>query len=151
MTTPEQWGPPTWALLHTLAEKVKEEHYHAIYILLYNFILSVAYNLPCPICQQHAKQTLSQIKLASLKTKTDMKNMLYTFHNAVNKRKNLPLYKYEDLSIYKNKNIIICFNNFIKNYHTKGNMNLINDSFQRNLLIKNLKKFIIENIRYFDP
>lgn len=150
MTTPEQWGPATWALLHILTEKVKEEHYHLIYIQLFNFILSIAHNLPCPICQQHAKQALSQIKVSNLKTKDALKNMLYTFHNSVNKRKNFPLYKYEDLDKYKNKSLIVSFNNFVKNYHTKGNMSLINDTFHRNLLIKNLRKWLMENLKYFD-
>ena len=150
MTAPEQWGPPTWSFLHTLAEKIKEEHYPAIYIQLFNFILNICHNLPCPTCSQHAKQTLSQINVNNLKTKSDLKNMLYTFHNSVNKRKNLPLFKYEDLTIYKSKNLIVSFNNFINHYNTKGNMNLINDSFHRTRLIQNLRKWLMENINRFD-
>jgi hypothetical protein len=34
-------------------------------------------------------------------------------------------------------------------YHTKGNMNLIAESFQRNLLIKELKVWLISNHKYF--
>ena len=50
---------------------------------------------------------------------------------------------------YKYNNIGSTFNNFVNVYHTKGNMNLIAESFQRSLLIKDLKIWLINNHKYF--
>ena len=75
--------------------------------------------------------------------------MIYIFHNAVNKRKKKNLFNYADINKYKQYNVGATFNEFIKVYHTKGNMNLIAESFQRNLLIKDLKNWLINNHKYF--
>jgi hypothetical protein len=50
---------------------------------------------------------------------------------------------------YKCNNIGSTFNSFVAVYHTKGNMNLIAESFQRSLLIKDLKNWLINNHKYF--
>jgi acyl-CoA dehydrogenase len=39
---------------------------------------------------------------------------------------------------------------FQKNFNTRGNMNLIAESFHRNLMLSNLKKWMMENIKHFD-
>ena len=148
--SPNQWGPPTWRLFHIMAEKIKEDKYPIIGMQLYSHIVQICYQLPCPECAEHAKLFLSKINANNLKTKHDLKNMLYVFHNAVNNRKKMPFYKYEDLEIYKNKNIIQAFNDFSKNFTSNGNMKLLADNFQRRQMLSTFKKWIMQNVSNFD-
>lgn len=148
--SPNYWGPPTWNFFHTLAAKVKEDKYPLIYQQLYSYIVQICHNLPCPECSSHAKLFLSKVDGKNLKTKADLQNMLYVFHNAVNVRKSNKLFKYEDLGLYNNKNIIITFNEFSKNFNTNGNMNFISDNFHRSQLLAVFKKWVMTNINCFD-
>ena len=63
----------------------------------------------------------------------------------VNVRKKKPLFNYGNINVYQNLNIVNVFNNFVSVYNTKGNMKLLAESFQRMLIIKDLKKWLIEN------
>jgi hypothetical protein len=149
MPPPEIWGPPIWTFFHTLAEKVNEDEFPKIKLILFSYIKRICNFLPCPECSSHAYQFLAKVNVNLIKTKDDFKNMLYVFHNAVNKRKQKPLFNHTDINKYKYNNIGSTFNNFISVYHTKGNMNLIAESFQRNLLVKDLKNWLINNHKYF--
>ena len=148
--SPNNWGPPTWNLFHTLAATVKEDKYPIISSQLYGFISQICHNLPCPECSSHAKLFLSKINSANLKTKSDFKNMLYVFHNAVNKRKVKQMYKYESLDVYNSKNIILMFNDFAKHFNTNGNMKFISDNFHRKQLLLSLKKWLMQNVSHFE-
>ena len=148
--SPQHWGPPIWNLFHTIVEKIKEDKYSLIYIQVFSFISQICNNLPCPDCTMHAKQVLSKINPNHLQNKIDFKNFLYVFHNAVNKRTNKPLFKYEDLEIYKSKNVVYEFNVFTKKYTSNGNMKLLADNFHRKRIIISFKKWIIENIQNID-
>ena len=45
--------------------------------------------------------------------------------------------------------LIKVFNNFVSVYNTKGNMKLLSESFQRSLIIKDLKRWLVQNINSF--
>ncbi len=149
MSPPEVWGPPIWTFFHTLAEKVNEDYFLSIKTTLFFFIKRICNFLPCPDCSHHANRFLAKVDISKIKNKLDFKNMLYVFHNSVNKRKSKQLFSYENINVYKNYNVGVAFNNFVSVYHTKGNMNLIAESFQRNLLVKDLKNWLISNHKYF--
>jgi hypothetical protein len=149
MSPPEVWGPPIWTFFHTLAEHVNEDLFMNIKINLFYFIKRICNFLPCPECSQHANHFLAKVNIYKINNKADFKNMLYVFHNTVNKRKKKHFFDYSKLDRYKKYNIGSVFNHFISVYHTKGNMNLIAESFQRNLLVKELKKWLIDNHKYF--
>ena len=51
--------------------------------------------------------------------------------------------------MYENYNLINVIKYFILHYNTKGNMKLLNESFQRQLIVKNFKQWIIVNINAF--
>ena len=144
------WGPSTWTLFHTLIEKLTDDGFNKIGITLFTYIRRICRNLPCPDCSQHATQFLSRINIDNIKSKKDLKDTIYIFHNVVNKRKNKPMYNINNLEqIYKTKNTIEVYNNFITHYKTTGNMRLLADSFQRQLLVKEFKKWIMHNIHFF--
>jgi hypothetical protein len=148
--SPSQWGPPTWIFIHTLAEKIKDTSFDIIgKSLIYN-IIQICNLLPCPECSQHAKEFWQKVNLATIKTKNDLKNVLFVFHNTVNRRRKQPIYKYENLEYYKSRNVVETYNAFARNFNTYGNMNLITDSFHRTRLLYNLKKWITNNITHFN-
>jgi hypothetical protein len=148
--SPSYWGPSTWIFMHTLVAKIKEPSFSIIGPSLIQMLMQICYNLPCPECAQHARQFWSKVKTANIKTKDDLINLLFVFHNMVNKRKQLPQFKYEKLSYYNTRNIVETYNIFSRNFNTKGNMNLINDSFRRNMMISSLRGWLMTNLNHFD-
>lgn len=147
--SPTEWGPPTWTLFHTLTEKIKEESYPQIGFQLFSYICRICYILPCPDCSQHARDFLAKIKPEHVKTKDGLRNLMYMFHNVVNKRKNKPMYNSQDLAKYKELNIITVYNKFISIYKTTGNMKLLAESFQRKMLVSDFKKWMTSNYHHF--
>ena len=148
--SPSYWGPSTWFFMHTLAAKIKESSYHLIGPNLIMHLIQICNNLPCPECSEHAKQFWSKVKTSNINNKTDLINLLFVFHNMVNKRKQIKAFKYENLKYYENKNLIETYNTFSKNFNTRGNMSLINESFRRNMMLTSLRKWIMLNIIHFD-
>jgi Erv1 / Alr family len=151
MPAPEVWGPATWTLFHVLAENVNEFAYPRIVGQIFDVIKRVCSALPCPECAQDATIFLSKVRLHELRTKNDFKNMIYMFHNYVNAKKRKPLFNYANLEIYKRYNIVSVFNRFISVYHTKGNMRLLAESFQRQIIIRNIREWFSRNICFFIP
>jgi len=136
MSPPEVWGPAVWTLFHTLAEKINENAYPYVINSMFLIIVKICKLLPCPDCSKDASNFLAKIKIKDYKTNTDFKNMLYLFHNSVNAKKRKPLFNYSFINRYSNLNIGYVINNFIAKYNTKGNMNLLTESFQRGFVIK---------------
>jgi hypothetical protein len=75
---------------------------------------------------------------------------LFVFHNMVNKRKQTRAFRYENLKYYETRNVVETYNTFSKNFNTRGNMNLINESFRRNMMLTSLRNWIMTNIAHFD-
>jgi Erv1 / Alr family len=148
--SPNQWGPPTWIFMHTLAEKIKDDNFPHIGKQLIQQIILICRNLPCPDCAQHAKDFWAKVKIHNINTRQDLINLLFVFHNTVNKRKSLRPFKYDDLSYYKTRGVIETFNIFARNFTTRGNMRLINESFHRNMMLANLRTWLMTNISYFE-
>jgi hypothetical protein len=86
-----------------------------------------------------------------MKNKIEFKNTFYLFHNWVNAKKRKPLFNYGYIGVYGKYNLINVVNHFLKNYQTKGNMKLINESFQRQLILKDFKNWFTGSIRAFIP
>jgi hypothetical protein len=75
---------------------------------------------------------------------------MYIFHNVVNKNKKKELFNVAYLNMYKNKNLIKAYNEFVSVYHTRGNTKLMADSFARDITMKQLKSFLLNNRHYFN-
>ena len=149
MAPPSVWGPPTWNMFHTFIENIKEEHFETVGQPLFYHIKQICQYLPCPECSSHATAFLSKVEIRKMKSKNDMRNLFYVFHNVVNKRKNKPLQNVEHLEIYSNRCIIEAFNSFVAVYNTKGNMNQLSESFQRKMILNNFKKWVMIHINCF--
>lgn len=148
--SPSYWGPSTWIFMHTLAAKIKETSFPVIGPNLILILIQICNNLPCPECSQHAKQFWSKVKTANIKSKSDLINLLFVFHNMVNKRKQLRPFKYENLQYYETRNVVETYNTFARNFNTRGNMNLINESFHRNMMLSSLRTWIMANLSHFN-
>ena len=138
MSPPEIWGPAVWTLFHTLIEKINPAAYNDVIPSMFGIIVQICKVLPCPDCSRDASSFLAKIHLRDYKTKLEFKNMLYLFHNWVNAKKRKPLYNYANMEKYANFNLVFVLKNFISKYNTKGNMKMLNESFQRSFVVKNL-------------
>jgi hypothetical protein len=143
------WGPSTWTLFHTMAEKINENDFARLLPQLFGLIKRICSFLPCPDCSQHATRFLGKIKNEDISTKTDFKNMLYCFHNSVNARKKKPLYNHINMEKYKLIPLHVAFKNFVSVYNTRGNMRLLAETFQRKLVVRDLRNWLQLNINSF--
>ena len=144
------WGPPIWTLFHTLAEKVKEEHYMTVAPNLVGFIKRICSLLPCPDCQDHATQYW-RVTRYNLTSKDRLKEFLFNFHNEVNKRKSYPQQNMDVLNVYKTNNLSQVYNNFVLVFMSRTTSRLMADSLHRKRLIDEFKTWLLKNAQMFSP
>jgi len=147
-----RWGEPTWFLLHTIAEKVREESFQSMRVELLQIIYIICTNLPCPDCATHATTYLNGINFNAIQTKEQLKNMLFTFHNVVNARKGYTQFYRGDLDEKYSKavtlNIIL---NFMKYFENKtSNSHMMANNLYRTKAIVSIKSWFNNNMRYFN-
>lgn len=149
---PMKWGEPTWFLFHTLAEKVKDEHFSRIRKELLDVIYTICVNLPCPTCAVHATQHMNGINYSTIQTKQQLKDMLFSFHNTVNARKQYPLFDYSELDAkYSAANTVHIIQNFMVHFQDKhASIHMIANDMHRARIATILKKWFNENIQYFN-
>jgi hypothetical protein len=149
---PMKWGEPTWFLFHTLAEKVKDEYFDEIRKELLDVIYTICVNLPCPTCASHATKYMNGVNYSTIRTKQQLKDMLFSFHNSVNERKNYPLFDYakldEKYSMANTINIIQNFMIFFKDKH--ASIHMIANDLHRNRIANILKQWFNEKMHYFN-
>jgi hypothetical protein len=148
MSPPEIWGPATWTLFHTLAEHMNDE---SIIPQLFNNIKQICMFLPCPECSKDATIMLNQIDINKIKTKQGFIDLLFVFHNMVNKKKykRMPVNYSEIQSKYANQDLLNVFTAFLTAYNTTGNFKLMAEENQRKMIRANFGKWLFENRRFF--
>ena len=146
------WGEPTWLLLHTLAEKVKDSYFYQIRVDLLNTIYSICSNLPCPMCAEHAIDYLKTSNFYKIATKNDLKMFLCIFHNVVNKKKNFPLFDINSLNDkYSAAATIPIIYNFLNHFQKRSkNLKMLANDMYRQRVINGIKQWFSTNIIYFD-
>ena len=100
------WATPVWNFFHTFAEKIDEKFYEKNSITCYKIIKLICYILPCSYCKRHASTYINKINPHTLKKKEDFRQMLFIFHNSVNKRIRKKLFLKEKLIKYNKNNIM---------------------------------------------
>ena len=146
------WGEPIWFLFHTLAQKVKNESFPFIKDSLLKNIYSICSFLPCPACANHAVEYLNKINFSTIQNKEDLINMLYVFHNEINKRKNISVFNFSEVEKKYSTAITI---NILKNFmHTFEKRNksirMISNEYHKKNYIVELKNWLNANINCFD-
>lgn len=147
-----KWGKHIWTFFHTMSEKIKPEYFDLVKKDLFSFIVKICNTLPCPICSQHASEYMKSVNFNNIKTKGDLIQLFYVFHNTVNSRKNYEYFKQEDLSIYKTANTVAVLKNFFVAYEDKTRaFKLMADDMSRAQIAGQIKFWLNGNLRYFDP
>ena len=149
MSPPEVWGPSIWMFFHTITSKIKDGLDVNVYKGLFRIIKTICKHLPCPTCSQDATLFLSKINDDTISSKQKLINNIYIFHNYVNTKKKKKLFNYNMMLNYNRVDLAGAIRRFIRAYNTHGNMNLINESFQRQLAIKEFKRWLRANISAF--
>jgi hypothetical protein len=148
---PMQWGEPTWFLFHTLAEKVREDIFPQVRMDLLNVIYTICNNLPCPDCANHATEYMNKVNFNTIQTKQQLKDLLFHFHNEVNKRKGYPLFPRSELDEKYSKAVTMkIIQNFMLHFedkHTSIRM-IARDMYRKRVAVE-LKNWFNKNIYYF--
>ena len=147
------WGKPIWFLFHTLAQKVKSDSFPIVREGLLNIIYSICANLPCPVCSKHAVDYFNKINFNNIRTKDELIQTLYVFHNEVNKKKKFDMFSFtvmeEKYGSAVTKNIVLYFMSQFekKNYNAKT----LHNEFHKKHLINSFKVWLNNNFIHFDP
>ena len=152
MTSKDTWGPATWTLFHTLAEKVKEDDFNHLKSEMLSYIKRICYSLPCPDCAAHATHFISKLTPDQFATKHTFKLFLFHFHNSVNMRTGKCPFTIEELNAkYSKANTFNVITYFIKVYSYRNtNVRLLINSFHKDILIKDFIKWIRDNSCKFE-
>lgn len=147
------WGEPFWNLFHVLAEKVIDVNFSKIRVDFLNIIYTICSNLPCPDCTNHAIIYLNSINFNQIKSKADLKNMLWSFHNEVNKKKGFPMFPRDELeNKYQQANTIHIIEQFLFFFRRRntGNIHLLADNLYKERINKTILKWFKENLHNFE-
>jgi hypothetical protein len=146
-----RWGAPTWALFHTIPEKLSNKNFVENKTSIIQLIMTICNNLPCPSCSQHATQYMRTVNFNAIHTVEDLKKMLYIFHNSVNERKKYAEFPYDGLSDkYANLDFNQVVNKFMFHFQQKVYaMNLIAQQISRQKQVVTVKKWFLDNMHLF--
>ena len=147
-----KWGKPIWTFFHVMAEKMKPEYFNLVIQEFMKYILLVCGTLPCPVCSNHASEYMRAINLNNIRSKDDLINLFYNFHNVVNQRKGYAVLQKEQIPNYKTANTVAAIQEFIRAFEDKSrSMKLMADDMARARISSQFKFWINGNIKYFDP
>lgn len=100
---PKIWGPAFWFTLHTSAAHYPLNPSPIVRERMKARILAIPYEIPCAGCRPHAIEFIQKNmdQLDDIVSNRHKLGQFYvTFHNAVNKRYNKPLWSYEQAYQY---------------------------------------------------
>ena len=146
-----RWGAPTWALFHTIPEKLSNKNFVENKTSILQLIMTICNNLPCPSCSQHATQYMRKVNFNAIHTVEDLNKMLYIFHNSVNERKKYAEFSYDDLtSKYSTLDFNQVVNKFMFHFQQKVYaMNLIAQQISRQKQVVVVKNWFLNNMHLF--
>jgi len=155
----KDWGPPIWSFIHIFCQNINEQQ------LLYNkneiyfFLSQILCNLPCPECSYHSRNFIINCNFNNLKSKQQLIDLFFNFHNKVSSRINSknPKYKDKDTKIleqYKNRNTKDAF----RTYHAEWlkassikNVLAMTSTFNRHIFMENTIKWMKSHLHLFEP
>lgn len=139
-----EWGTVTWILFHWLAANINEDFYQRSSGQLHGIVLNIMYNLPCPTCKQHAIDFSKKYDIKTAKTKSQLIQYFYFFHNRVNDRKNITNPNRSILNNYTKMNGVDVINNWYKKF--KNNLGINMNDFMNKQNIAQAKEMMIRFI-----
>lgn len=145
----KKWGPSVWNFYHSLVHSIKEESFPIIGKQLLNYISRISSLLPCPDCSNHAKIFFNKINFNHFHSKNNAIQLIYVFHNIVNKNTGKPPFPQHLLSIYDNINVFSSYNAFVVAYNSNIPSKLTTETFARKSLMKNLHEWLLSSRSHF--
>lgn len=145
------WGNINWYLFHSMAYKLKDDNNHLIKPM-FKLIKLISSNLPCPQCSLESRYILNKININTIKTKEDLIQVLFRFHNMVNKKlKKKAFTMDEHNNLYKKANLkkIIYRWYMIMSKESHGGYAMFN-SISHNTMRKNVMTFYSKNKNEFN-
>lgn len=147
-----RWAHPTWTFFHTFAAKINKIFFETNRDQCLKLIKMICSCLPCPECTQHATRFMNTINSQNVKTKEDLINMLFTFHNVVNKRLGKRQFPKTSLVSYNNYRMDIVLINFLNGFAGKyGSImgGMISTLGKRKSIAKGIQIWMRENWKQF--
>jgi hypothetical protein len=147
-----KWGRPIWTFFHVMAQKVKPEYFNLVIQDFLKNVLLVCATLPCPICSTHASEYMRSINMNNIRTKDDLINLFFNFHNVVNQRKGYAVLQKDQIPKYETANTIAAIKSFVYAFEDKSrSIKLMADDIARARISSQFKFWINSNIQYFEP
>lgn len=148
-----KWGKPIWTFFHVMSQKMKDEYFTLLIGGFMKMIVSICSVLPCPVCSKHAIEYINSVNINNIRTKNNLIDFFYNFHNAVNMRKGYPMFRREDVvSTYENANTYAVIREFMFHFEDRQrSTKLIVDDFLRRRATPEIKTWINTHIQYFNP
>ena len=146
----KKWGTPTWVLLHSIAEQIKENEYINNKDKLLNQLKQICGVLPCPECKEHAQKFIAPYNVNHLPTKQHFKELIWRFHNLVNQNTRKEQVGIDILSSYSKLNIGILIQVFRTEILRPIHNNQHAESMYRNRVVNNFITFLYNNRGIFN-
>jgi hypothetical protein len=142
------WGPLTWNLLHTTAEKIYEDRFVHCKKDVIDIILLVIQTIPCPICREHAEKYIKRNNIKNCMTRQDLIDYLFNFHNDASIHAKNPLSDKNVLSKYKNNDFNGILNNYLT-YYKNTRSDDLKFSFSKTKNLKTIFDLFVKNTKNF--
>jgi hypothetical protein len=137
------WGPATWAMLHCLVLKIKDDANNMTQ--LKSLISSICDNLPCPYCAAHARTLIQKSNFSKIQDVLSLRVFVFQLHNKVNEKLKKPQMEYsEHLEKYKNHKLVDVINTFIKTYNNNSGTTMMLYSFHKKQVIHQLRLYFTQ-------
>lgn len=155
MTLIEEWGNAAWFLIHTMPEKLKDQHASLNEIVeLRNMLINVCYNLPCPICSSHAKNKIAQVNLNEISSKEILKQFFFKLHNTINDDLNKPRYSWQEFvnryCLANTRNVVLYFIQVFRRINS-GNFTMMVTKMGTDTSVDALINYLNHNAHKFNP
>ena len=138
------WGPATWAMLHCLVLKIKDDANNINQLKI--LINSICDNLPCPYCAAHARTLIQKSNFSKMQDVLSLRVFVFQLHNKVNEKLKKPQMEYsEHLEKYKTVNLVNVINTFVKTYNDNSGTTMMLYSFHKKQVTNQLKMFFTKN------
>ena len=139
------WAIPCWFFFHGIAEKISKSFYEKEYNEVYNLIVLICKNLPCPYCRNHATRYFSNKTSKDVNTKKKLKMFLFKFHNDVNKRIGHHVFDEDILKKFEVIDIAKAYIFFNQNFYGAYIVNHDFNGWIRNMVQERVKEYLRDN------
>jgi hypothetical protein len=139
-------GPPVWALLHSIVEKVKNDNFKDYKLQLFNLIKKICVFFPSVVSSKNSEAYFSNVNPNYINNLIDIKVFIFNYHNFINKKLKKPIFNYCELTKYDNVNIPVLQNAIVELYRKNTYMKLLPNYVNMKHTLNELNIFLFNNI-----